>query len=158
MSDYKFNLPRSPFYDIPDVVILAAVRTAKIDPHYPDAKGGDALQAAALVGNLVGPNQVDMIRDLLGDRRPILSPVHAIETAGVNEIPMALAAVIAHRLGLEIETSVIQDNTAGHTGASGWHRLANPAIFSGDVTSGGVYLLVDDFIGQGGTIANLAGS
>jgi adenine/guanine phosphoribosyltransferase-like PRPP-binding protein len=70
---------------------------------------------------------------------------------------MAMGAVIAYRLGLDIETSVIQENTAGHTGALGRHRLANPAIFSGEVTPGGVHLLVDDFIGQGGTVANLAG-
>ena len=36
-------------------------------------------------------------------------------------------------------------------------RLANPAVFSGNVVSGADYLIVDDFIGQGGTVANLAG-
>ena len=142
---------------MPDVVILAAVRAAKNDPNYAAAKGGDAVQAAVLVENLVGAEQMEAIRTLLRGRRPTLSPVHAIEMTGVNEIPMALAVVIAHRLDLEIETSVIQENTAGHTGASGWHRLAHPAIFSGQVTPGGEYLVVDDFIGQGGTIANLCG-
>ncbi|MDB5903771.1 MAG: hypothetical protein JWM26_2649 [Betaproteobacteria bacterium] len=46
---------------------------------------------------------------------------------------------------------------AGHTGADGWHRLAHPAVFSGSVLAGADYLIVDDFIGQGGTVANLAG-
>jgi hypothetical protein len=98
-----------------------------------------------------------MVRRLLDGRQPTLSPVHAIETTGVNEIPIALAESLAEALSLQVELSVIQDNTVGHTGADGWHRLANPPIFSGEVLSGAEYLVVDDFIGQGGTLANLGG-
>ncbi len=157
MADFCFNLPRSPLYGMPDVVILAAVKATKSDRNYPAAKGGDALQAAVLVQNLIGAHEMATVQVLLGDQRPILCPVHAEETAGVNEIPLALAVALADALDLEVETSVIQVNTAGHTGAAGWHRLANPAIFSGDVVRDAKYLLVDDFIGQGGTIANLRG-
>jgi hypoxanthine-guanine phosphoribosyltransferase len=35
--------------------------------------------------------------------------------------------------------------------------LARQAVFEGDVVTGAIYLLVDDFIGQGGTLANLKG-
>jgi len=42
-------------------------------------------------------------------------------------------------------------------GASGFQRLANQAFFAGEVESGHRYLLVDDFVGQGGTLANLIG-
>lgn len=142
---------------MPDVVILADVRAAKNDLNFAAAKGGDELQAAALIRNLVGPDQIEMVRQLLDRRQPILSPVHAIETTGVNEIPIALAESLAEALSLQVELSVIQDNTVGHTGADGWHRLANPPVFSGDVISGAEYLLVDDFVGQGGTLANLSG-
>lgn len=158
MADFNFSLfPRSPLYDMPDVVILAAVRAAKTDPIYAAAKGGDELQAAALIRNVVGPDQIERVRQLLDGRQPTLSPVHAIETTGVNEIPIALAESLAQALGLEVELSVIQDNTVGHTGADGWHRLANPPVFSGEVISGAEYLLIDDFVGQGGTLANLRG-
>jgi hypothetical protein len=157
MADFDFRIPRSPLYGFPDVAILAPVRAAKSDPNYAAAKSGDPLQAAALIANLVGPDEIDAVRKLLDGRQPIVSPVHALETAGFNEIPLALAVVIAHALALHVETSVIQLNTAGHTGASGWHRLSNPAIFGGDVIPHAEYLLVDDFIGQGGTVANLAG-
>jgi hypothetical protein len=51
---------------------------------------------------------------------------------------------------------VIQINRVTHTGATGYHRLAFPAIFEGEVAHVS-YLLVDDFIGQGGTLANLRG-
>lgn len=139
------------------MAILASVRAAKSDPNFPAAKSGDALKAAALVESLLRAEAVAAVRALVSHKRPILSPVHAIETTGVNEIPVALALALAQELGLEVETSVIQDNTVGHTGADGWHRLANPAMFSGKVIAGADYLIVDDFIGQGGTVANLAG-
>jgi hypothetical protein len=51
----------------------------------------------------------------------------------------------------------VQSNTVGHTGASGFQRLANQALFEGQVEPARDYLLVDDFIGQGGTLANLIG-
>ena len=44
-----------------------------------------------------------------------------------------------------------------HTGADGFTRLARQASFAGDVEKGRCYVLVDDFIGQGGTLANLRG-
>src|SRR5688572_716284 len=112
MPDFGFNLPRSPLDGMPDVAILASVRAAKNDASYPAAKGGDALQAQALIENLLGPDLVEIVRDLLRGRRPILSPVHAVETAGVNEIPLALAVGLALTLALEVETSVVQLNTA----------------------------------------------
>jgi adenine/guanine phosphoribosyltransferase-like PRPP-binding protein len=43
-----------------------------------------------------------------------------------------------------------------HTVADGYRRLALPALFGGDVKEP-EYFLVDDFIGQGGTLANLRG-
>jgi hypothetical protein len=60
-------------------------------------------------------------------------------------------------LGLEVESGIVQANVVNHTGASGWKRLASPAVFAGDVRSGQACLIADDFIGQGGTIANLRG-
>jgi hypoxanthine-guanine phosphoribosyltransferase len=45
----------------------------------------------------------------------------------------------------------------GHTGASGFARLAHQARFVGRISPGQSYLLVDDFVGQGGTLANLIG-
>ena len=51
----------------------------------------------------------------------------------------------------------MQSNSVGHTGASGFKRLANQAQFFGTVIPGRNYVLVDDFVGQGGTLANLIG-
>jgi adenine/guanine phosphoribosyltransferase-like PRPP-binding protein len=68
-----------------------------------------------------------------------------------------LARLLSEWLGLPITGSVVQSNTVGHTGASGFQRLANQALFEGELERGCSYLLVDDFIGQGGTLANLIG-
>lgn len=152
MAEHWLEVRRSALYGMPDVAILAPVAAVQGHPNFRGAKGGDELQAAALVKKFVGPEQIRTVLKLLEGRRPILSPVHAIETTGVNEIPVALAESVADVLDLEVELSVTQDNTVGHTGADGWHRLANPPVFSGDVMSGADYLLVDDFVGQGGSL------
>ena len=51
----------------------------------------------------------------------------------------------------------MQTNVVSHTGADGFGRLARQPIFDGEVISGTEYVLVDDFVGQGGTLANLRG-
>jgi hypothetical protein len=56
---------------------------------------------------------------------------------------------------LKVEQSgkeaVTQVNKVSHTGASGYARLQRQAIFGGILPTGLHYLLVDDFIGQGGS-------
>jgi hypothetical protein len=96
-------------------------------------------------------------RTLEGRLLPELVPIHALETQGVNEIPAALANLLSRLLGLPINKSIVQLNSVGHTGADGFKRLANQALFAGVVVQGAAYLIVDDFVGQGGTLANLIG-
>lgn len=86
-----------------------------------------------------------------------LVPIHALESNGVNEIPAAIAIVLGRQLDLPVNNSIVQTNSVGHTGASGLHRLANQAHFEGHVIPCQAYVLVDDFVGPGGTLANLIG-
>jgi adenine/guanine phosphoribosyltransferase-like PRPP-binding protein len=51
----------------------------------------------------------------------------------------------------------VQINVVNHTRASGYARLARQALFAGEVEANANYLMVDDFIGQGGTLANFRG-
>ncbi len=80
---------------------------------------------------------------------------HAVERAGVNAIPEALADIIAKQLEWRADAGIVQTNIVAHTGADGFSRLARQAEFGGDVASQQNYVLVDDFVGQGGTLANL---
>lgn len=90
-------------------------------------------------------------------RQPLLASAHAFERTGVNAIPEALADELARQTGFPVDASIVQVNIVGHTGADGYVRLARQAMFDGEVIAGRDYLLVDDFIGQGGTLANLKG-
>ena len=67
------------------------------------------------------------------------------------------ANYLANKLGLNTGEDVIQINIVSHTGASGFHRLANQPLFYGDIPPGTEVLMVDDFVGMGGTLANLKG-
>jgi len=151
------KIPRAVLTGMPDVAILAGEQPVKNDPDYAAAKAGNAVAAGRLVDRFISPQAIAQVKVLVGNAQPILLPVHALEVTGINEIPIALAQRLASELDLEADLSVIQDNTVGHTGANGYQRLANPALFSGSVTAQANYLIVDDFIGQGGTVANLKG-
>ncbi len=148
---------RAPWDHLPDVVIVAPIPDVKGHPDYAAAKAGDAAAAVRLVSDTLDSSAVDRVRSWAIGGPPVLLPVHALEETGVNAIPLALAEDLGRRLGWPVSTSVVQVNVVGHTGASGYARLARQALFDGDVQSGVEHVLVDDFIGQGGTLANLRG-
>lgn len=148
---------RIPLGGFPDVVLHAEELSAKRHPQFAAAKTGNIVAAGAVVAEFINSESIERLRALLGDQAAELLPVHALEVGGVNEIPVALARELGRRLGMAINTSVVQSNAVGHTGADGFHRLANQALFEGIVTPGARYLVIDDFVGQGGTLANLIG-
>ena len=45
-------------------------------------------------------------------------------------------------LGFPVEGSIVQANTVGHTGASGFQRLANQACFVGEVERGERWMIL----------------
>ena len=140
----------------PDVVIHASESAVKQHPMYAAAKAGDYASALALVSEALSDAATATIARLAEGTAPILMSVHAEERDGLNAIPQVVAAVLAHRLGWSVDTTVVQSNIVNHTGADGFSRLARQALFDGRVMAG-TYVLVDDFIGQGGTFANLRG-
>jgi adenine/guanine phosphoribosyltransferase-like PRPP-binding protein len=143
--------------EFPDAFILASESAVKQHADYRAAKTGDASAAVRLVRELVSDEVIDALDQRLGERHPIVASIHAQERDGINEIPEALAVRIAERLGLKTDASLVQTNIVNHTGADGFSRLGRQALFSGEVLAGADYLIVDDFIGQGGTMANFRG-
>lgn len=148
---------RVPWNNFPDVIIHAPESSVKKHPAYPEAKAGNADAAQLLVDETVSLEAVECIRKMIGEKRPYLASAHAFERDGVNSIPQAIADKLADLLGLKVERGIVQINVVRHTGSSGFGRLARQALFQGNVTPGAMYFLVDDFIGQGGTLANLRG-
>lgn len=75
----------------------------------------------------------------------------------MNAIPEALADELGRQLGWPVDSEIVQSNIVAHTGAGGFERLARQASFDGGINPGFSYLLVDDFVRMGGTLANLRG-
>lgn len=148
---------RSPWNDFPDALIHAPESAVKQHPCYAAAKAGESDAAFALVSDTISQQAVEALLTMATDCTPLLASAHAFEQTGVNAIPEALADELARRTGFPVDASIVQVNVVGHTGASGFARLARQALFDGEVIPGAHYLLVDDFIGQGGTLANLKG-
>ncbi len=149
--------PRRPLFDFPDVIIHASESFVKKHVHYAAAKKGDAEAAGLLVKAAYSREAEEAIRHMSGGKDHVLVSVHAAEDEGINAIPDALAKALAETLNLRIESGIIQSNVVWHTAADGFGRIARQPEFEGDVIPGQKYLIVDDFVGMGGTIANLKG-
>ena len=153
--------PRVPWEAFADAVLLAGESAVKQHPEYPDAKTGDIVVAAKLVNSLVDEAGIAAMRELIAEVSesgdPVLVSAHAYERQSVNAIPIALAKLLSERLGVPFETNIVQTNVVFHTGEDGYGRLARQARFEGGVDKGREYVMVDDFVGQGGTLANLRG-
>ena len=151
--------PRTPWRDgFPDVVIHTALVERDSHPHYEAAKAGDGVAALTLSQDLLTGSAIDTLRCLVSELDPILLPITALEIAGFNAIPDAMAQILAHELGWRVSKSeIVQNNRVGHTRARAFNRIVTPASFEGPVVLGADYVLVDDHVGLGGTLANLRG-
>jgi hypothetical protein len=111
-----------------------------------------------LAEDLVGDGQLAQLRDLVGGAEAILLPVTAREDTGFNAIPDAMADIFANALHWPRSAGdIVQVNRVGHTRARAFNRMVAPAAFEGRVRRGANYVLVDDHVGLGGTLANLKG-
>ena len=144
--------------DFPDVVVHTTVPERDSHPAYASAKAGDPEAALTLASDLLDSRSVELLRSIIGAREALLLPVIADETLGFNAIPDAMAQVLGRDLNLPvIAGEIVQTNKVGHTRAPAFQRLVTPAVFDGEVQAGAAYVLVDDHVGLGGTLANLRG-
>ena len=153
----SFKSERAPWGDFPSIIRNGDLGTLQQEPEYQAAKNGDSAAALALVNRLLTNETVSKIKATIGDRRPLLVPVLAVESAGNNKIPLAMAEVLAERLGLETEIGILQREKIGRTNSGADHRLAFNPTFTGAVKQGQEYLILDDTLTMGGTIAALRG-
>lgn len=149
--------PRTPWGNFPDVLIHSPESAVKQHPAYKAAKAGDGQAALVLVNDTMSDVQNQRLLTLLQGHRPTLVSAHAYEKEGVNAIPEIFADELTKVLGWPIDAGVLQVNVVGHTGADGFSRLARQAEFTGTIQTGCEYVMVDDFVGMGGTLANLRG-
>lgn len=148
---------RAPWGDFPAVIRNGNLGDLQKEPEYIAAKGGDPKAALDLVDRLITDETVQQIKDAIGNKRPLLLPVLAVEESGANKIPLMMAVVLGRRLGLDVERGVLQQEKVGRTNAGSDHRLVFNPTFVGSVKQGQSYLLLDDTLTMGGTIASLRG-
>jgi hypothetical protein len=63
--------------NFPPVILQAAIGCAKNNINYEAAKAGDIESALLLSDDLVNDTAVEKIAALIGDKKPLLIPVHA---------------------------------------------------------------------------------
>jgi hypothetical protein len=148
---------RRPWHEFPALLLHASEHIVKNHPAYQAAKSGYPSSALNLVQSTISNDCLKELARSFTELNPILVSAHAVESHGLNAIPQAMAEYLGSMLSWPVESSIVQTNVVGHTGANGFTRLARQAEFDGVVTRNACYVLVDDFVGQGGTLANLRG-
>ena len=99
-----------------------------------------------------------MVKRVLEANDATLIAITADEAAGFNVIPDAMT-VRLHLLTMNdfVLGDVVQLNKVSHTRSKSLQRILTPAVFGGIVERGRNYVLVDDHVALGGTIANTLG-
>jgi hypothetical protein len=139
------------------VLIQAPRSEVTIHPWFAAARTGDVDAAALLVADTLSGEVTDRLAQLGAGRNPVLASVHACKREGLSVLGEVLARALHLLLGWETDTALVQANIVDHSGDLGFGHLACQAVFDGAAEPGRAYVLVDDFIGQGGTLANLRG-
>ncbi|MGY3892814.1 LPD38 domain-containing protein [Aeromonas enterica] len=153
-----FNAERTPWKaGFPEVILHGRLADATSHPDYKAAKGGDDAAARRLVHDVLSPDAIKQLKGLIGDRSAIALGVHAEEAVSRNAIPQAMADVLGSVLGIDVDVDVVQAAKVGRTAQDGFGRLANQPNFDGPVRTDKPYLIMDDTLTQGGTLANLKG-
>jgi hypothetical protein len=144
--------------DFPDIIIHTTVSLRDAHPSYSKAKAANATAALLLAQDLLSPASIAELKRIVGADGAILLPVTALEMTGFNAIPDAMSNILSKTLGWPISVGdVVQNNRVGHTRALAFNRLVTPAAFEGRIIKNADYVLVDDHVGLGGTLANLKG-
>ncbi|MGG2100411.1 PLxRFG domain-containing protein [Stenotrophomonas sp. NRRL B-14846] len=142
--------------DFPDVV--TAHRPGRLSAHadYAAAKAGDDTAALRAARDVITPEFVENVRAALPEgSKPLVVAVQSQEATGNNRIPAMAADLLAARLGLKVAPDIVQAAKVNRGSGDALHRLANQPPFTGKVEKGRDYLLIDDTLTQGGTLAQL---
>lgn len=151
---------RTAWDDFPKVKVLYPLNTLKraSEELYYEAKGGNVFAAyELLIGNVVKKQDIYDFGVTVFNDNPILVPVLAQEHLGKNRIPAVFAEILSSELGLYVCDDIVQTVKANHTNASAYERIVRQPMFDGQVEQGRKYVILDDTVAMGGTLAALKG-
>jgi hypothetical protein len=149
---------RAPWEEnFPPVLIHVPAIEVTTHPWFAAARSGDVDAAALLVADTCSGAVADRLAELKAGERLTLASVHGQKPDGLNVLPDVLAHALQMLLGWDIDMELVQANVVDHSGVVGFGHLARQAVFDGNVVPGRCYVLVDDFIVHGATLANLRG-
>ena len=140
-----------------DIVVFSIFENdshLKRHPDYRKAKAGNFRSAVNLISDLVWP-EINQHKDRFS-KDSIFAAPFARESSGDNAIPQVMAEVFALVCGATADRGLVQITKVYHTGANPMERLALRPEFEGPVVSGANYVLLDDVVSLGGTLAELA--
>lgn len=131
-------------------------QTLKFHPGYEAAKRhGDYTAAQEIIDDLLSEEALLEIDKRIKRKKPVIVAPSLSNNDPKNVIPIWLAHNIGHQLGLDVNRNIFQVDKNHRTNRSGFYRIANNTVFRGQVDVGQTYLIVDDVITMGGTIASL---
>ena len=140
---------------LPNAVVVHKLGDLNNHPDYAAAKGGDLEAAFRIADDMVDDAMVEKVLAAAGNAELVV-PVVSVEASGRNKIPVAVAKVLAEKLGTGVAGKIMQVNSPKRTAMDGLSRLLSPPVFDGPVQAGAAYVMVDDALTQGGTFAALA--
>lgn len=151
---------RTSWDGFPNVHVLYPLKTLinASNELYIKAKSGDVDAAIdLLVNHVLHESDLAKIAVKLEGKSPILVPVLAIESSGKNRIPAVFAEILGNYLGLKVCDDIVQIVKANHTNAGAYERIVRQPLFDGEVEVGQNYVILDDTVAMGGTLAALKG-
>lgn len=127
-------------------------------PEYQAAKAGDLDAALKIASTLINPGKVREVNNLLATEKNVrVVPVRSFEAEGRNQIPAAFAELMAKENGWTVDRDIFQINRPERTSKGALERLFAQPVFDGKIDPKATYVLVDDMVSTGGTLANLKG-
>ena len=141
------NVRKIPFEwekSFPSICAHTSISFLKQCSDFHSAKHGDLNAAKGIVDRCVKLNQLAELRNCYPNAEllPVLTK---------NKLPIALAEAI----GLKVSMNVSKINSGQRKHMGAMMRLLNPPVFTGEVRREVNYIIVDDIITQGGTVASL---
>lgn len=118
---------------------------------------GDAAAADRMVSDLYNPSVVAELKQMLNGQTPIIATPHVPkEQAGRNLLDITFADRMAEELNGEL-SDIFQERRMGRKGLGGLARVLVQPRFHGEVVPGAPYILADDQVTMGSTMAALRG-